>query len=420
MGDHLGADLLAGLPDVRAHRRPGGHLPRPGELSNNVRQFPRGQYYYIYGGMFLDYLARRFGREKIVEICHEYGSAPIPYGMNRTFKKILGEELNTLYDDWRDEETTHARAWVSQLEREGLTSSRALTTNGENKGYPIFDLSGEKLIVAMGDGEERSGLFLVDANDGRTERLALGNARSFVSQDRSGQVFYTRFAPYKQHYKTYTDIFSIEQLGDEPRRLTTGRRAVQAAISPDGTSLAYVENEAGTTRLLLADERGHPVRSLIDSAPGDQVFEPSWSPDGTTIAAVLRHKGRPDLFLIDVESGALTRLTDDWRMETRPVFDPSGRYLLFSSDLNGINNIYAFDLKEGIFKKLTNVVTGPPVPPSPGWLAPGVSLLLIEGLRHPSDPIRTGVRPNGGLPARRRHRSGQDRAPKLPGARQAL
>jgi hypothetical protein len=334
-----------------------GELLSLGELSNYVRQYPRGHDHYIYGAMFVDYLRQRFGEEKIVEICHEYGSALIPYGLNRTFERVLGEEMFTLYDLWIEQVQRDAEEFKAEIEAAGYTPSTRVTHDGETKGVPVVSADGRSAILAIYDGNERAGIYRQPLDGGPRERLVLAGGSSPVSFDRAGRMFYTRTAPYK-HYYRYTDVFVLEPGASEPRRVTVGRRAREVAVSPRGDRLVMTVNEAGTTRLVLTDDWGHELKVLIDPEPDDQVFEPIWSPDGKAVAVIRRLGPWVDLFLVDVETGDQLRLTEDRALERAPAFDPSGRYLLFSSDRSGADNIYAYDVESQRTLQLSNVLTG--------------------------------------------------------------
>ncbi len=66
-----------------------------------------------------------------------------------------------------------------------------------------------------------------------------------------------------------------------------------------------------------------------------------------------------DLYALTVASGEVRRLTD-WEEcdETSPVAAPDGRHILFVSDRNGINNIYALAIDSGAVRPLTNSLSG--------------------------------------------------------------
>ncbi|MDD5306174.1 MAG: BamA/TamA family outer membrane protein, partial [Deltaproteobacteria bacterium] len=338
-----------------------GTLLTLGELSNDVRQFPRGSDDYIYGAMFLEYLRTRFGMEKIVDICHRYGSAPVPFGMNRIFKEALGVDLVTVYGDFLASVKAEAEAVRARLEAEGLTLRKELTYDGEYKGQPIFAPDGRSLLVGISTGLARSGIYRVPLDGSPRTALALAGASARLSLDLTGRLFYTRTAPTKNAYR-YSEVFALDTPGREPRRVTYGARAREAAISPAGDRLAMVLNNAGTTRLMLADDRGNVLRPLFTPEPPDQVYAPSWSPDGKSVAFVVREGPRVDVALVDVATLEVRRLTRDRAIDNTPVFDPTGRYVVFSSDRTGIDNIYAYDLASDHVAQLTNVLTGATAP----------------------------------------------------------
>ncbi|MCP4679957.1 MAG: hypothetical protein GY854_31590 [Deltaproteobacteria bacterium] len=341
---------------VRTHALE-GKLLTLGQVSNDTRGYPRGTGQYIYGAMFMDYLYKRFGIKKIAAVFHEYGSQPIPYSMNRSFKKAFGTDLVTLYDEWCESVKAEAEATKKKLSEQGLTESTRLTDNGEGKGQPVFLPDGKSLIMAIGDGMERSGIYQVPLDGSPRKRLVIAGSATPVSIDRSGRIFYTRTAPFNTYYR-YNDIFVLDRPGVDPRRVSFGARAWSAAVSPRGDRIAMSVNSVGTSSLVLADERGNQLRTLIDSKPEDQVYNPAWSPDGKKIAAAIRRGPQVDLAIVDVETGDTEFVTSDRALEQNPAFDSTGRYLLYSSDRTGIANIYALDLVEDRLLQITNVLTG--------------------------------------------------------------
>ncbi len=326
-------------------------------LSNDVRAFPRGTARYLYGAMFFDYLKRRFGMKKVTQMFHHIGGRLMPWGMNRMFKEVYGVDLMTVYRDWTAEVTAEAQQLKERLASRGLTPSRRITWDGEYKGPPVFAPDGRSVILSMSNQLERDGLYRIPLDGRPKEQVALAARWSPASMDRSGALYYIRTAPFKNEYY-FSDLFALETPTEQPRRITHGLRVRSAGIAPSGDRLALVVNNAGTTKLVLADSRGQIIRTLLDSAPGDQVYMPSWSPDGKTVAAIIRRGAQVDVGLIDVATGVLKFVTYDPGHEKGPNFDPSGRYLVFSSARTGISNILAYDRQQDKLLQLTNVVTG--------------------------------------------------------------
>jgi WD40 repeat protein len=81
--------------------------------------------------------------------------------------------------------------------------------------------------------------------------------------------------------------------------------------------------------------------------PGDERY-PSYSPDGrhllfrgdTDGADVT---GDEELFVLELESGAVTQLTDNRFIDTSPAWSPDGTRIAFNSDRDGDSEIYVMD-----------------------------------------------------------------------------
>jgi hypothetical protein len=328
-----------------------------GQASNNPRQYLRGSHSYIYGAMFLKYIYQKFGMDKIVAFCHEYGKSVIPYGMNRIFREIFGQDVQELYSEWVAFEKKSAQKVKAALEKEGVTNSTALTSDGEDKGLPLFEAGSKSILLPIDNGMQDTAIYRLGLDGKKKSGVAYAGVSTQISEDRNGRLFYTRSAPYKNYYN-FMDLFVLEGEDASPRRLTVGRRARYAAVSPRGDRVALSVNDAGTSKLTLTDEQGRLLDVLIDSPLDDQVFSPAWSPDGKQIAVVMRTGVQPDLVLLDAATKEITPITDDRFIESSPSFTADGRYIVFSSDRSGIPNIYAFDLTDRALLKITNVLSG--------------------------------------------------------------
>ncbi len=328
-----------------------------GQVSNSSRQYLRGSFGYLYGAFFMTYIWDKFGREKVVDIFHQYGKLLIPYGVNRAFEESLGQGVQSLYDEWIASVKAESESTRKRLEAQGLTPSRAVTSDGETKGQPVFAEDDKSVYMAIGNGWQETGVYRVPLDGADRELLFLSNSNTRISLDRSGRFYYARPAPHRDLYY-FNDIFTADIQGSDPVRLTDGLRARYVTASPRGDRLAAVVNELGTSKLILTDNRGHRLETLIDSAPEDQVYTPVWSPCGKRIAAIIRRGPKVDLGIVDLEKGTVRFITNDRFFEKSPAFGPRGRYLVFVSDRTGVNNLYAFDFDTGELRQLTNVLTG--------------------------------------------------------------
>lgn len=109
--------------------------------------------------------------------------------------------------------------------------------------------------------------------------------------------------------------------------------------------------------------------------------EGSWisvdvSPDGETIVFDLFG----DLYTMPAEGGKAKRLTEGMAFDTHPRYSPDGRYLLFTSDRDGADNIWYMDLEEADEdEKFHQVTDGNNRIPSADWSPDGDYIVVAKG-----------------------------------------
>ncbi len=143
-------------------------------------------------------------------------------------------------------------------------------------------------------------------------------------------------------------------------------RATESAWSPDGETLAFARYGDGTHEVWTIQPDGSGGVQRTRFGDGTQVQGLSFTPDGRKLLLSLFRNYQQDLWLLDLETNALERLTDTRPDETDPMIGPDGR-AWFSSDVDGIFNVYSMDLQTREVQKHTELLGG-----SYGaWAAPG-------------------------------------------------
>ncbi len=104
---------------------------------------------------------------------------------------------------------------------------------------------------------------------------------------------------------------------------------------------------------------------------------PNWSPDGRQIAfSGISFAGLSDLYIVDIESGQLQRLTNDFYHDHDPAWSPDGKVIAFSSDRSyfgkdGFMNLFLYNLEKGAIQYITK---GAHNDYAPAWSPDGQSL----------------------------------------------
>ncbi len=197
-------------------------------------------------------------------------------------------------------------------------------------------------------------------------------------------------------------LYVMRADGSGTRRLTSlAHGAARASWSPDGTKIAFIENEPGNLGVMRSDGTSahqiggglanesdpswSPDGALIAyvlRTPGTDVKElyvvrpdgtgkrrithlnasvgsPSWSPDSSRLAFTTNARGHFEVSVVGLDGKGLKRLTDSPSDDIEPAWSPDGKLIAFSRD----GSIYTVDLAG----KVTQLTDGKNNDSSPAW-----------------------------------------------------
>jgi len=150
----------------------------------------------------------------------------------------------------------------------------------------------------------RSELMIADADGKNARKLVPGlqiDYNASFSFDGQWVVFTSERYGSADIFRAKTDGTALERLPDSPAFDD------QAALSPDGNSLAFVSSrDSGSTDVYVMDMKTRRIRNLTKSPGGD--YRPSWSPDGRKIAFVGNRDGHYGIYVMNSDGNGQPRL----------------------------------------------------------------------------------------------------------------
>jgi Tol biopolymer transport system component len=350
-----------------------GYLPNVEDLY--------GYFAYKGGQSVFYFLDRKYGAEKVGEFVNKVKNTR---DVERAIKSSIGLDMPEFNRQWQ--------SWLRKIYWPTVTDLKPPTEFAErmtdhdkwrnfvNNG-PAISPDGSKLAY-LSDRSDYFDIWMQDIESGKHERLLQG--------ERSG---------------------NFEQLKWLDARISW---------SPDGKQIAFASKAGRTDAVNILDVEKKKIKRQL-KFDLDGIFNPTWSRDGNKLAFVGLKHGQSDLYVYDLNAGQLTQITDDpfsdddptWSTDSQslyftsdrtdslrvrdyergarmwtlnfkqneiyrirlgemdaerltttpaneriPTLTPDGRYLIYSSDANGIPNLYRYELETGVSASITNCLTG--------------------------------------------------------------
>lgn len=237
-------------------------------------------------------------------------------GELNSYAQMSPDGTQIVFDKWQDNNENNGEIYVLDVKSREL---RRLTNNEDiYDGYPTWTPDGERIIFASEVGDD---------------------------------------------FK----LFSIRPDGSGRNQLTFGPGSdARASVSPDGTKMLFNRGTDGNINIMLAplpeepDALGHVPSTALDLHPaikpvitGIDAY-PRPSPDGKSVTFVSDRSGGLEIYRVNLDTGDISRLTNNDASDNMPVFSPDGEKILFMSDRSGDYEIWEMNTDGSDPVKITN------------------------------------------------------------------
>jgi Tol biopolymer transport system component len=303
--------------------------------------WPAGLGPYLDGGFFIDYLAARFGEEKLGEVALR-SAGRLPFLAAPVFQATYGEGLADLWKDFQQSMRANGFLGAPARATPGNVPATPRPERMTRRGFyvttPRFASDGG-LVFGVRDADDLPALVKRDGRGERRLTARFGGEQVSVR----GSVIYFDSADYAASVAWQSDLYAYDVATGRTQRLTRHARLVAPDISPDGRSLVCVRTSGGGRRLALFRVDGDVVgrlRLVEVPAPRDDTGiygSPRWAPDGRRLAAERRETGGASQIVIVNPSAGQRRVAAQSRTARviAPTWAPDGTSIVFASDGDG-------------------------------------------------------------------------------------
>ena len=343
------------------------------QVNQPLESWPMNTVRYLYGVYFYQFVAERYGPDKVQELVEQYSDNIIPFMINNNSRRVLDANLTRLWAAFKQYLRDDFGAEIEAIRQRGESPAQQLTDYGYFTGMARLAGNGDLYFLR---NDQQSEPRLMRLRRGQPPQ-AIGDMRGrhFDLHPEAGIVVAEIDAT--RSTNQFADLYHLDPRSGKKTQLTHGGRYLYAAWSPDGTRIAAVHNSGGQSALHLLDASGKLLDVLWQGEDHSVLGALDWSPDGQRLALpVWRRDSLWNLETFSLADRQWRMLTRSAGIETTPRYSRDGRFLLFSADYDGVYNIQRLDLRSGEIHTLSNLIGGAFAPIE----APDGSGLYFTGL----------------------------------------
>lgn len=304
--------------------------------------------YILMAGMRTQYDAPDFTQRYFERLLRHHGFAigNLQKTIRETSGKSLRESFVEITDSMKDEWAADTRSRGPFAEGTPITTDKAYFTT-----YRNLEVVSDDIYAVRGGMAETSRLIHI-SSDGKEHTVAAfaGNTSRLQYDEDLARLYWSESRPdIRWELKSYSDIKYIDN-SSRIHRLTTGERFFNPA--PHGSWIAVVEFpvEGGSKAVLLDADSGQRVSST-PAPDGLQLVEPVWV-GSELYASAISEDGFGIYRIRDFKC-----ILQPQHVKIKQIFSRDGK-IHFTSDLSGVNELYALEPASGRLQRLTNTRNG--------------------------------------------------------------
>jgi WD40 repeat protein len=350
-----------------------------------AKQAWQGEIVYNHGFSFLYFIKENYGWDAILRTI-DCASGVLTFSYESCFEKATGEKFYQLEDKWKNWLYITYQEQISRFEQsQGKLQGKLLKLEKQKVGLYERNVYSVSLPKYYGNGffVIQDGTLMYYEGDkkpqkifGRVNSYAVSGTYIAISFFKPTKKFIFFASIPEEYFQLSLGRIEIEESKDvsQGKRIKikdlkdVSTRASFPSFSPDNKFLVYVKNELDSRNIFVYDiEKGKEYR-ITKFLSGQQFTFPKFSHDGKFIIASYFDGKSQDIVLIPFiqervmqgeaiyDKKELIFITQDKFEDRDPQF-VSAEAVAFSSDRDGVFNIYVKDLKSGETWKVTEEIS---------------------------------------------------------------
>ena len=256
-------------------------VPSWRQINGNPSTWPGATAKYLFGAKFIQFLAQKYGADKIREYIETETSRVLLLSTSQSFKQVFGKKLSRLWSEFS------AAAPAGPAPESAFTQ---LSSSGFAKKYPC-PAAEKELLYARHDYQNYDVVEMLDLENGKNHTLFKLGAVSGLSFSQKEQKIFLSACDLFHAFSDYTDLYEYDLNKRRLKRLTYGQRLSEPWPKQDSTEIFCVKRQDNSFHLALFDNKLKTTHTLSRGFPG--LTQVSLSPDQKLLAAAVKPLQRP-------------------------------------------------------------------------------------------------------------------------------
>jgi TolB protein len=206
-------------------------------------------------------------------------------------------------------------------------------------------------IAFTAKGAGTSAIYAMDFDGANAYKVSNNSSQNILPSwaPSGGQIAYSSFM------RNNPDLYVAPAGGGRPRQLSSQRGMnTGAAWSPDGKQIALTLSKDGNPEIYVINASdGSIVRRITNDRAIDT--SPAWSPDGGQLAFVSDRNGGPQIFVVPSSGGSPRQVSFNGSYNTTPTWSPkAGKHVIaYTTRDGGTYDVVTLDLDTKAMTRVT-------------------------------------------------------------------
>ncbi len=333
------------------------------ESEGTQTDFQVGANSYLYGTRFMNYLALKYGPEKLIEWTSRHEGSDAYFTLD--FNRVYNLSLSDAWYQWIEFEKEFQKKNIEILRSNPVTEYRPLSETLGGLSRAFYNRLNNKIYCAIDYPGQVAQIVSIDTKTGMIDKLhdvkseALYYVTSLAYDSSTGTLFYTT------DNNEWRSVYSLDIKSGDSKLLLKEQRIGDLAFDHADRSLWGIRHYNGQSTVVRIPYPYTEWNQIYSWPFGQDLYNIDVSNDGKYLTGALAEiNGQQLLVKMNIDSLIYGNFAFDTLFNfenTIPAnftFSKDDKYLYGTSYYSGVSNIYRYDLDKKDMDIMSNAETG--------------------------------------------------------------